>query len=323
MSLSRVTLVCMALFCIHGSAVWAQIMATAESVVMSGGSSVSQSGSFKGTFSFSLGGPIGAITGAPYCGEQVMERHQTLADGTNIVQPGPTSQLTCRDSQGRTRTERTRMQNPRAGIDISFVEIADPVSGFRYVLDPYNKVAHQMKSPPPPTRPTLRLGASGIQAVPRVTAPVPPNAPPAPAPADRPLPAGAATGPSNMPGLVRMPGVIRPAPAPDPTRPTMTSEDLGTQDMQGVTVQGRRTTTTYPVGFQGNDRPIVVVSESWTSTQLRLMILSKTIDPRSGENTTKIINLSTYEPDAGLFQVPAGYTIVEETGPFTIEISRP
>jgi len=317
MSLSRVTLVCMALFCILGSVVWAQSMAVSSS------SSVSQSGSFKGTFSFSPGMQIGAVTGAPYCGEQVSERHQTLADGTNITQPAPASQLTCRDSQGRTRTERPRVQNPRAGINITFVEIADPVSGLRYVLDPYNNVAHQMKAPPPPTRATPRLGANGIQAVPRRATPVPANPPTSPLPADRPVPPGEATGPSNMPRVVAVPGVLRPAPAPDPMRPISTSEDLGTQVMQGVTVQGRRTTMTYPVGSQGNDRPIVVVSESWASTQLRLTILSKTIDPRSGENTTMIINLSTYEPDSGLFQVPAGYTIVEETGPFTIEINQP
>ena len=34
-------------------------------------------------------------------------------------------------------------------------------------------------------------------------------------------------------------------------------------------------------------------------------------------------NLSTSEPDPGLFQVPPGYQIVEETGPFTIQIKRP
>jgi len=34
-------------------------------------------------------------------------------------------------------------------------------------------------------------------------------------------------------------------------------------------------------------------------------------------------NFSTSEPDPGLFQVPPGYQIVEETGPFTIVIKRP
>jgi hypothetical protein len=59
------------------------------------------------------------------------------------------------------------------------------------------------------------------------------------------------------------------------------------------------------------------------SLELRLTILSKTVDPRSGENIMRMDNLSTSEPDPGLFQVPPGYQIVEETGPFTIQIKRP
>jgi hypothetical protein len=79
--------------------------------------------------------------------------------------------------------------------------------------------------------------------------------------------------------------------------------------------EGRRTTTTYPVGFQGNDRPIVSINETWMSTDLRLMVLSKTSDPRQGENTTKLINISRIEPDPLLFMPPLDYSVVDETGP--------
>jgi hypothetical protein len=135
--------------------------------------------------------------------------------------------------------------------------------------------------------------------------------------------------PGGMPGGMaggggRMAGSMPVSPTTaDPIRPVTTSESLGAQTIDGVPVEGRRTTTTYPVGSQGNDRPIVVTSESWNSPELRLMILSKTVDPRSGENITRMENFSTSEPDPGLFQVPPGYRIVEETGPFTIEIKRP
>jgi hypothetical protein len=80
--------------------------------------------------------------------------------------------------------------------------------------------------------------------------------------------------------------------------------------MEGVLVQGQRTTTVYPEGFFGNDRPITTVNETWTSPDLKIMVLSKTSDPRSGESTTRLTNISRAEPDPSLFQVPPDYQIV-------------
>ena len=48
-------------------------------------------------------------------------------------------------------------------------------------------------------------------------------------------------------------------------------------------------------------------------------MLSKCTDPRSGSSTLRIQNLERSEPDPALFQVPADYTIVEETGRFTVD----
>jgi hypothetical protein len=42
-------------------------------------------------------------------------------------------------------------------------------------------------------------------------------------------------------------------------------------------------------------------------------------DPRSGEQTQKLINISRSEPDASLFQPPPDYTIVDEKADFTIQ----
>ncbi len=46
-----------------------------------------------------------------------------------------------------------------------------------------------------------------------------------------------------------------------------------------------------------------------------MMILQKTSDPRSGDSTTKLTNISQTEPDAALFQIPAGYSVVDEQQP--------
>jgi hypothetical protein len=75
---------------------------------------------------------------------------------------------------------------------------------------------------------------------------------------------------------------------------------------------------TWAVGSQGNDRPFQVVNETWFSPDLKEMVLSKSIDPRSGENTTKLNNISRNEPSANLFIPPADYRVVDETGPFQI-----
>jgi hypothetical protein len=42
------------------------------------------------------------------------------------------------------------------------------------------------------------------------------------------------------------------------------------------------------------------------------------VDPRSGEHTTKLINIKRAEPPADLFKPPAEYKVVDETGPFQI-----
>ena len=83
--------------------------------------------------------------------------------------------------------------------------------------------------------------------------------------------------------------------------------------MQGLMVQGRRTTATTPAGSIGNDRDIVNVSEIWSNKELRLMILQIHSDPRNGETTTKIENLSQTQPDPNLFLPPTDYNVVDVT----------
>ncbi|HWE51223.1 MAG TPA: hypothetical protein VG273_15630 [Bryobacteraceae bacterium] len=94
-------------------------------------------------------------------------------------------------------------------------------------------------------------------------------------------------------------------------RPDASSESLGTQVIQGITARGTRTTMTYPIGFSGNDRPIVSINEMWMSIDLRIMLQSKMSDPRFGDSTTTLNSFSQAEPDPTLFQIPADYQVVE------------
>ena len=90
-------------------------------------------------------------------------------------------------------------------------------------------------------------------------------------------------------------------------------EDLGTQTISGVSAQGTRYTRTIPAGQIGNEKAITIVSETWYSPDLQMLVMSKRSDPRFGDTTYQLTNIQRAEPDAALFQVPADYTI--KTGP--------
>jgi hypothetical protein len=91
----------------------------------------------------------------------------------------------------------------------------------------------------------------------------------------------------------------------------VSTEDLGTQTMEGVLVTGTRTTKTIPTGQIGNEKPISIVIEVWTSPDLKTVVMSKRSDPRMGEQTFRLTNIVRVEPDASLFTVPADFKIVD------------
>jgi hypothetical protein len=82
------------------------------------------------------------------------------------------------------------------------------------------------------------------------------------------------------------------------------TEDLGTQNIEGVTCEGTRHITTIPAGAIGNDRPIEIVYERWYSKDLGMVVSSKHSDPRFGEQTYTLKNIVRAEPDPSLFTVP-------------------
>jgi hypothetical protein len=89
------------------------------------------------------------------------------------------------------------------------------------------------------------------------------------------------------------------------------TENLGSQIMEGVQVTGVRTTRTIPAGQIGNDRPISIVTEVWTSPELKTVVLSRRDDPRMGEQTSKLTNIQRGEPDPSLFTVPSDFKLTD------------
>jgi len=89
------------------------------------------------------------------------------------------------------------------------------------------------------------------------------------------------------------------------------STDLGAQVVEGVLANGTRTTLTIPAGQIGNDRPITIVTEVWTSPDLKTIVYSRRSDPRTGEQTFRLTNIQRTEPDAALFTVPPDFTFID------------
>ena len=238
---------------------------------------------------FAPAGPQGT-TGAPYSAEQVSETVQTLADGTHISQSNVISK-SFRDSEGRTRTE--HMLPPPPGVKTAtprpaFITISDPVAGYTYNLNERTHTATRMAMPSP----TNHWFDNRVMAV---------------APS-----AAKAGGDSQSTKLFTKTAAASPSETSDPTRPQTTREKLGTQVIEGVSAEGTRVTTTYPEGSVGNDRSFTTVSETWVSRELGTVVLSTNSDPRTGERTTKLINISRSEPDPALFQIPSDYTIEDQ-----------
>jgi hypothetical protein len=242
----------------------------------------------------------GSVQGAPYSATITNESIQTLADGNRIVQTS--TGTTARDSQGRTRqdTALPAIGNLSAANAPRLVFLQDPVAQTSYTLNVTEKTAQKM-----PVFSALAVGASGISGSAVTMKFVEPNgsAPPMP---DA-LPSTIATAPAA--GMFIQKHVMTDEQAQAST------EDLGTQTMEGVLVNGVRTTHAIPAGQIGNDRPITIVTEIWTSPDLKTVVYSKRSDPRMGEQTFRLTNIVRAEPDPALFTVPADFNIMDGPQP--------
>lgn len=223
------------------------------------------------------------VQGAPYSGTVTNESVQTLADGNRIVQS--TTGNIARDSQGRTRqdTPVPAIGNISAANGPHFVIIMDPVAQVSYTLDLTNKTAEKMPMPA-----GVSGGGGGQVFFQRF---------------DGPVTTGNALPP---PPAIAM---LKPLGREDDAQ--VSTEDLGTQTMEGLLVTGVRTTRTIPAGEIGNEKPLSVVTEVWTSPDLKTIIYSKRTDPRMGEQTFKLTNIQRAEPDASLFTIPADFKLTD------------
>jgi hypothetical protein len=83
-------------------------------------------------------------------------------------------------------------------------------------------------------------------------------------------------------------------------------KDLGAKTMEGLSVHGVLVTQKLPSPDHGG-QDITVTDEYWYSADLRLNMLIKHDDPRSGSATITVTQVSRTEPDEAIFQIPSGY----------------
>jgi len=87
------------------------------------------------------------VTGAPYSAIETVQTQQLLANGNQISNSEQTKVY--RDSQGRTRSERTITPPASSGKQpFTEITIVDPVAGYKYDLNSATMIAFQTPLPP-------------------------------------------------------------------------------------------------------------------------------------------------------------------------------
>jgi hypothetical protein len=270
------------------------------------------------------------VKDAPYCADALREHVQALADGNRIVQR--TQMRLCRDSQGRTRQEVSLGGHRK-------VYVNDPVAQESWLLEPDAKTAVRLDGMRSPHGIPMDHGAMerlrdwahemrewGRRMGEHLRAQFAEGREP-----ERQADAASAAS-AQQDSAARPPQPVRiliggvrlaemPPPPPAGAMPAMiafqarlhaprgpgSTTALPPDTIEGLRAEGRRTTWTIEAGRIGNEKPIQLVREVWTSPELLVTLRSRDSDPLAGEDQYRLQHVARAEPDAALFRVPADY----------------
>jgi hypothetical protein len=237
------------------------------------------------------------VKGKPYSADTSTETVQTLSDGNRVVHH--TVSKFYRDSEGRTRREETfgnvDPEHPTPHEVKVFID--DPVSGAALVLDPGLKTLEKLQR----TRDLLAgpgSEADGAQIMLKSVKDSETNGQAPPGKMFFNIQDDLHSSHPNDLALV----------ISDENR-NIVKEDLGTRSIEGVDCIGTRQTSTIPAGAIGNDKPISIVTETWTSEAIGAVVESISDDPRYGKTTYKLTNVQLSEPPKSLFEMPANFKV--------------
>lgn len=93
----------------------------------------------------------------------------------------------------------------------------------------------------------------------------------------------------------------------------VTVQDLGTATIAGIPLHGTRKTRVVPALSSGTGQDVTITDEYWYSEELKVYLVLKHSDPRTGEQTVGITQIDRSEPDPSLFVIPSNYKVVDET----------
>lgn len=238
------------------------------------------------------------MKGAPYSAESITESVQVLADGNRIVTKSTSKSW--RDSEGRMRMENNispvGMWVPE-GKNITLTTIDDPTTGNHYTFNNGDRTA---------TKFTMHRSETNLVEGKQITISSTSGAV---------FAGGSDTTPARgFVSVLDAPSTMVFHSADAKVRMTsedVKHEDLGQKNIEGVICDGVRDTITIAAGAMGNERPIEIVTERWTSKELGMDILRKHTDPRSGETTFRVQNLVRGEQPRNLFELPADVKVEE------------
>lgn len=91
----------------------------------------------------------------------------------------------------------------------------------------------------------------------------------------------------------------------------LTRENLGVETFEGMEVQHSRETFTFYKETIGNTNTILHVVEYWYSPELGVDLKVTRHDPRDGDQTLWLTNISTTAADPSVFQIPHDYRILD------------
>ena len=225
----------------------------------------------------------GPVKGLPFSATETTVREQTLSDGT-VIKSTVEVQL-WRDSEGRMRAESTL--NSGAAPQGHIVTVWNPAEGKAITWVTGNSAVTFASATHLPESQLNGLLSSQASA---------PSASPTGArtalqrTADTPVALSAFSSEESA-GL--------------------RTETLSPETIAGLEVAGTRATQLIPAGTVDNDRDFTVVSETWTSAELKTTVRQLSSDPRTGTVTTELSNIDRSEPDPTLFKPPAGLKVAE------------
>jgi hypothetical protein len=224
----------------------------------------------------------GAVKSLPFSATETTTRDQNLSDGTVIK--STVEVLLARDSNGQMRAESTLKPDASGASQGRIVTLWNPNDG---------KAITWISGNPSATFASVtHLPESQLDNFLSTLAAAPASAPRAPLQRSLTAPLASARDSASL-----------------------QTESLPEQSIAGVQASGTRSTQVIPAGTVDNDRDFTVVSETWTSAELKTTVRQVSSDPRTGTVTTELSNIDRAEPDPALFKVPANVRVTDLPDP--------